>query len=278
MRKIKIITDGAADYSYEKAEAAGIRLIPIKVSFGGEEFIPGVNLSNAEFYEKLKASAELPSTSLINEQIYAEVIEEELRAGNRVFVAALSSKLSGSYAALERAARQIGSPDVAVFDTQSVTVCQQILVDEAVKLAAEGAELCALKERMEVLRGKARLYAVINDVTNLVHGGRLSMAAGLAASALKIKPVVTLKDGFVKAVAKSFGIKRATEAAVGFIKNVDLSRSVCFGHSDCRERLEDFIAAVNKKTGISDRSYCELGPVIGTHAGSGCCGIAYFEK
>lgn len=274
MKKIKIITDGAADYSYEKAEEAGIRIIPIKVSFGGEEFIPGVNLSNAEFYEKLKASAELPSTSLINEQIYAEVIEEELRAGNRVFVAALSSKLSGSYAALERAARQIGSPDVAVFDTQAVTVCQQILVDEAVKIAAEGAELCGLKERMEVLRGKARLYAVINDVTNLVHGGRLSMAVGLAASALKIKPVVTLKDGFVKAVGKSFGVKRATEAAVGFIKNVDLSRSVCFGHSDCRERLEDFIAA----TGINGGRVCELGPVIGTHAGVGCCGVAYFEK
>lgn len=278
MKKIRIITDGAADFSPEDAEALGIRSIPIKVTFNGEEFIPGVNLSNTEFYERLKTSAKLPSTSLINEQIYAEVIEEELSAGNSVFVMALSSGLSGSYAALERAAAQINSPDVQIFDTKAVTILQRLIVEEAAGIAASGANLQELKEQAEALRAKARLYAVINDVTNLVQGGRLSAAAGLAATALKIKPVVAITDGLVKAVGKAFGVRRATDLAIGHIKNVDFGRKIFFGHSDCPDRLGEFAAAVKKKTGIGDCPVYELGPVIGTHSGQGCVGIAYFEK
>ncbi len=278
MKKIKIITDGAADFSPEEAEAEGVRVIPIKVNFDGEEFIPWVNMTNAQFYEKLKSSDKLPSTSLINEQIYAEVIGEELSRGNAVFVMSLSSGLSGSYSALERAAAKINSPDVRILDTQSVTICQHLIVDEAVKIAASGAGLDELKERMEVLKKKARLYAVVDDVTNLVKGGRLSKTAGFAAGALKIKPVVTITDGLVKAVGKAFGINRATDLCVGYIKNVDINHGICFGHSDCPERLGKFMGVVKDKTGIADYPIYELGSVVGTHAGQGCVGLAYFEK
>lgn len=278
MKKIKIITDGAADFSPEEAEAAGVRVIPIKVNFDGEEFIPWVNMTNAEFYEKLKSSDKLPSTSLINEEIYAEVIEEELSRGNQVFVTALSSGLSGSYSALERAAVKINSPEVRILDTQSVTICQHLIVNEAVKIAQSGAGLDELKESMEVLKRKARLYAVVDDLTNLVKGGRLSKTAGFAAGALKIKPVVTIEGGLVNAVGKAFGVNRATDLCVGYIKSVDRSHGVCFGHSNCLERLEKFMKVVKDKAGIADCPIYELGSVVGTHAGQGCVGLAYFEK
>ncbi|MGN1061239.1 MAG: DegV family protein [Candidatus Coproplasma sp.] len=275
---IKIITDGASDISVDAAKELNVRVIPIKVNFSGEEFIPGENLSNEEFYAKLNAAKQLPTTSLINETLYHDVIEEELNNGNQVFVMALSSNLSGSYAALERAVKEINSPSVAICDTLAVTVCQQLLVREAVKIAEGGASLAELKEKVDALKEKVRLLAIVNDVTNLVKGGRLSGAAGFAASVLKIKPVVTLRDGQVKALSKSVGVRHATETIVKAIENVDEDRETCFGHSDCPERLAEFMAAVKAKTVIKTDVIFELGPVVGTHAGQGCVGVAYFEK
>ncbi|MGN0813139.1 MAG: DegV family protein [Candidatus Coproplasma sp.] len=275
---IKIITDGASDISQESAKELGVRVIPIKVNFSGEEFIPGINLTNEEFYDKLNNAKQLPTTSLINEMVYTEVIEEELKAGNEVFVMALSTHLSGSYAALERAAKAINSPNLAICDTLAATICQQLLVREAVKIANGGASLQELKKAIDTLKLKVRLLAIVNDVTNLVKGGRLSGAAGFAASVLKIKPVVVLSDGQIKAVSKSVGVRHATETIVKSVKNVDSAKGMCFGHSDCPDRLATFMAAINEKTEVKTDLIFELGPVVGTHAGQGCVGVAYFEK
>lgn len=275
---IKIITDGASDISEDRAKELGVRVIPIKVNFSGEEFIPGENLTTEEFYAKLNEAKQLPTTSLINEITYTEVIEEELNAGNQVFVMALSSKLSGSYSALERAAKAIDSPSIAICDTLAATISQQLLVIEAAKIAKGGASLEELKRQIDSLKDKVRLLAIVNDVTNLVKGGRLSGAAGFAASVLKIKPVVVLSDGQIKAVSKSVGVRHATETIVKMIKNVDTGRSMCFGHSDCPDRLAAFMTAVNAKTEVKTQDVCPLGPVVGTHAGQGCVGVAYFEK
>lgn len=275
---IKIITDGASDITAEAERELGIRVIPIKVNFSGEEFIPGKNLSTAEFYVKLSEAIKLPTTSLINEVTYTEVIEEELKCGNEVFVMALSSHLSGSYSALERAATAINSPRVAICDTLAVTICEQLLVREAVKIANSGVSLQELKNEVDLLKERVRLLAIVNDVTNLVKGGRLSGAAGFAASVLKIKPVVALSAGELKAVSKSVGVRHATEAIVKSVKNVDTERGMCFGHSNCPDRLAEFMAKVTEKTEVKTDVIFDLGPVVGTHAGQGCVGVAYFEK
>lgn len=275
---IKIITDGASDITAEEEKELGIRVIPIKVNFSGEEFIPGKNLSTAEFYTKLSEAKKLPTTSLINEVVYTEVIEEELEMGNEVFVMALSSKLSGSYSALERAASAINSPRVAICDTLAATICQQLLVREAVKIAKGGVSLQELKKEVDLLKHRIRLLAIVDDVTNLVKGGRLSGAAGFAASVLKIKPVVSLIDGEIKAVSKSVGVRHATESVAKLAKNVDICRGMCFGHSNCPDRLATFMSAISAKTELKTDVVFELGAVVGTHAGQGCVGVAYFEK
>ncbi|MGN0804593.1 MAG: DegV family protein [Candidatus Coproplasma sp.] len=275
---IKIITDGASDFTVEEARELNIKVIPIKVYFDGEEFTPGVNLTDSQFYTKLKDSKKLPSTSLINEETYKEAIEEELNCGNQVFVLTLSSKLSGSFNALQRAVARLNSPDVAICDTLGVTITQNIIVREAVKLANAGATLKELKEQIEAIKGKAKLFAMIDDVSNLIKGGRLSMTAGLAATVLKIKPVVTLENGLLKSIGKPVGVRHAMNSVISYIGNIDRQRAMCLGHSDCLERLEIFAPAVEQKTGLKGLPVYNVGAVVGTHVGRGCVGIAYFER
>lgn len=63
MEKIRIITDSAADLDNIRPE---VTVIPMKISFGSETYLDGVNLSHREFYEKLVESDTLPVTSLVS--------------------------------------------------------------------------------------------------------------------------------------------------------------------------------------------------------------------
>ncbi len=271
---IKLIIDSAADITAEEGKALGIEIIPIKVAFDGTEY---ENMPNAEFYKKLKASKKLPTTSLINEATYKEVIEKNLEGGNSVFVMSLSSGLSGSFDSLKIAAEEIGSEKVAICDSETVAFGYRILAMEAAKAIAGGATLEELSAEIESMKKKVRLFAVIDKVTYLIKGGRLSMAAGIAVTALNIKPVVAV-DKVVKVADKALGFKHGMHRIIKLVNNIDVDREISFGHTDCADKLNDFMKLVKDKLGVSSDNICGIGPVVGTHVGQGCVGLAYFEK
>ena len=57
---VKIVTDSTADIPPQVANELGIGVIPLYVHFGGEVYRDGVDLSAAEFYQKLRSSKSLP--------------------------------------------------------------------------------------------------------------------------------------------------------------------------------------------------------------------------
>lgn len=272
---IKLIVDGAADFTDAEVEKYGVEVIPIKVRFGEKEY---EKIGGSEFYKKLKESKNLPTTSLINEQRYAEAIGKAVEGGNQALVMCLSSRLSGSFNSLQKAAENFGADEVAILDTGSVAGGYKILALEAIKMIEAGLPLAKIAETLETLKSKLRIYAVIDDVTYLIKGGRMSVTAGVVVSALNIKPVVTVEDGKVKMCDKVIGFKRATAKCASLVKNLDASRSACFFHCDCEDKLQGLKSIVSEKHKFSTDEICCVGPVVGTHVGGGCIGFTYFEK
>lgn len=272
---IKLIVDGAADFTAEECIKYDIEIIPIKVRFNDKEYD---NLPNEEFYKLLKDCKKLPTTSLINEQTYRDIIEKTLADGNQALVMCLSSGLSGSFESLKNASENFPKNEVAIFDSGSVTGGYKILALEAIKMIKAGLPLEKIAETLETLKSKLRIYAVIDDVTYLIKGGRLSVTAGVVVSALNIKPIVTVVDGKVKMCDKVIGFKRGTAKCASLVKNLDASRSACFFHCDCEDKLQGLKSIVAEKLKFSTDEICCVGPVVGTHVGGGCIGITYFEK
>ncbi len=67
MANIAIVTDTSSDLALDQAAAAGIRLVPLTVTFGDETFEAVTELSNEQFYEKLTApGAPFPRTAAPN--------------------------------------------------------------------------------------------------------------------------------------------------------------------------------------------------------------------
>jgi fatty acid-binding protein DegV len=64
MPTVAIVTDSASDLPPELATELGIRVVPLLVRFGTQEFRSGVDLSTADFWTRMLApDAPFPTTA-----------------------------------------------------------------------------------------------------------------------------------------------------------------------------------------------------------------------
>lgn len=276
---IKLVIDCASEIMAKEAEELGIISLPMKVSFGDDEYIPGITLTTDEFFGKLKQSKDLPHTSQINAYDYVETLRPLLENGDEVFCMVMSSGLSGSHNSLLLAEKELNNSRLVVFDTLSVTFAYKALVLEALKLIKQGITLSKLKEAMEQLKQKVRLVAIIDNVKYLVKGGRLSLAKGMIVEALNIKPIIAIEEGLVKMKGKAFGYGMAKKSLLKLIQNIDTSYPIYYGHSANVEKGQDFKRFIEDQLHLTFvEPICSIGPVIGTHAGPNCVGLVYFAE
>ena len=156
MANIAIVTDTSSDLLPEQAQAAGIRLVPLTVSFGDETFEAITELTNEQFYEKLTApGAPLPKTAAPNPAAFEVAYREALEAGaDGVVCVTISEKLSATYSSAVQGAASLEQGQVEVIDSMTTTHALAMIVTLAAELArgsATQAEVVArVRESIEV--------------------------------------------------------------------------------------------------------------------------------
>lgn len=278
---VKIIIESATDPAESFKQKFGI--IPLPIFFGEEKFLDGVNITHAEFYEKLRSSKQLPKTSQATPFEYAELFRRETEAGNDVLVLSISQKLSGTYQSAVIAAADFPER-VFVVDTKTVTIASGVLAEYAQRLADSGMGAKELFERITLEREKVRLVAMVDTLEYLKKGGRISKTVAFAGELLSFKPVVSVEDGEVKLLGKARGAKQGNnllEQEIEKAGGVDFSRPVLLGYSGTddsmlRRYIEDFSQLW--KDHVDGFDISEIGSVVGTHAGPGAIAAAFFAK
>jgi len=277
---VKIITDTAADFTPAEAQALGVSMAPMKVMFGEEEYTASFGLTGDEFYQKLAAAKDLPTTSQPSvtrfEELFAACPEDEL------VVILVASALSGTFQSAAIAAQALPEKNIYLVDSASATLGQRILVERAVQLRDMGLTGSQIAKTLEHEKKDIVLIAVIDTLKYLHKGGRLSKTAAIAGGLLGVKPVVTLRNGAIEVLGKERGTARAlkflhtTAEGLGLL---DMSRPSSLAYTGCDPSvLEPLIAELGKDF-ISDNTVTDhIGPTIGVHVGPGAFGIAYFRK
>lgn len=280
---VKLLVDSSSDISREEADALGIDMIPMSISFDGEEYWDGVDLTKREFFEKLIESRELPKTSQINMFRFEERMQALTEDGNDVVAITLSSKLSGTYANAVQAAETFGGK-VHVVDSLNASAGERILVQHALRLIKEGMSAEELVKRLEEARGRIKFIALLDTLEYLQKGGRVSAITAMTGTALHIKPVVSVVDGEVKSIGKAIGSRKGNNLlmqTIGKSGGIDFDMpyaAVFSGLEDSllQKYLEDS-AALWQDEMEHVPSYC-IGSTIGTHIGPGAIGVAFFAK
>lgn len=276
---VRIFVDSTADLIPALREK--VTAVPLTVHFGDKEYADGVEITPDEFYKKLVASKELPTTSQATPYAFSEAFEEAVEAGDTVVAVIISSGLSGTYQSATIAASEFPGR-VFVVDSRNVTISAGVLVEYAFRLLEQGMDAESIAAELTAARGRVRLMAVVDTLEYLQKGGRVSKAVAIAGGLLSIKPIIGINDeGKIDVVAKVRGNKQANAAMNkrALEMDIDFSMPVLLGYTGTSDALlrkyiqESEAFLEGHAYGIS-----VVGPVVGTHAGPNAVAIAFFTK
>lgn len=280
---VRILTDSASDIAQNLAQEWGIKVLPVKVRFGLEEYLDGVTLKPREFYNRLIETDEVPKTSQITPYEYDVEFKAAREAGDELICFTVSSELSGCYQSACLAASEY-EEGIYVIDTKQVCISQYIIVQRAVQLREEGKNAAEIVRIITEEQQDAHVFAVFNTLEYLKLGGRISATAAAAGNLFAIKPVLTIEEGIVKIIGKARGSRRGNNLlseAVTKLGGIDFDRPVCLAYSGfsdevLRKYMDD---SAHLYEGFEDHlQITEIGATIGTHAGPDAIALAFFSK
>ena len=191
MSKVAIITDSNSGITQDEAVKLGIRVIPMPFTIDGEDFEEDINLSQEDFYSKLLADSDV-KTSQPGPQVVMDYWDEALKTCEEIVHIPMSSGLSGSTATALMLSEDYDGK-VCVVDNQRISVTQKRSVLDAIKLANMGKSAAEIKKLLEDDKFHSSIYIMLDTLSYLKTGGRMTQAVAMLGSLLKIKPVLQIQ-------------------------------------------------------------------------------------
>ncbi|NBS27619.1 MAG: DegV family protein [Actinobacteria bacterium] len=272
---IRIVTDSACDLPQHLVDQHGIGIVPLSFRFGDEEFIDRQSLTVSQFWDRCSSSPVLPETAAPSPgQFEAEFRRLASQGATGIVVVSLSSDLSATMQSAELAAKSLaGDISVRVVDSRSASMGQGITAVATAKVAASGASLEEVERAARDFASRARVWGVLDTLENLKKGGRIGGAKAFLATTLSIKPVIEIRNGKVeeggrqrtRSKALAFLATKVREA--GHVSNLAILQAQC---TDFHDLVNDLKSTYRDEIVVGD-----IGPIIGSHAGSGTIGVAY---
>lgn len=274
---IRVIVDSTADLTPQVRER--VVVVPLTVHFGEEEFVDGIDLTGAEFYEKLAVSPVLPTTSQASPYAFSAAFGQAVADGEEVIAITVSSRLSGTYQSAVIAAEDYPG-SVHVVDSRNIALGSAILTEYALGLVDEGRSAEEIVSLLEAARERVRLMAVVDTLEYLQRGGRLSKTAAIAGGLLSIKPVIALVDGEIKVVAKGRGNKQANALMNQQVRaaGIDTAMPMMLGYTGTSSKQLECYCSESGDLWPEGTPRSVVCGVVGTHAGPGAVALAFFAK
>ena len=276
---VAVLTDSTSDIEPGRARALGIDVVPLFVVWGEQSYRDYVDLSRAEFYQKLAREPVLPTTSQPTSQMFEEAFRPHVAAGEEVVCIVISSKLSGTINAARSAAQQFPGAKIMIVDSESVAGglgMQALHANEIAKMGGSVEDILAAVDREKRTQ---RLYACIPDLSYVVRTGRIGKARAVIGTLMRIVPVISLREGEVVAEAQVRTMSRAQETMIDLslrdISDLGNARFLVM-HTNAPALAAEILERLRARLGGAKPrmlDILEAGPVIATHGGPGAVGI-----
>lgn len=292
----QIMSDGACDLTMDLREKYNIEVVPFYVSFDDSNYYKEIDeIGIREVYERMVSDPKTyPKTSLPSVQNYVDAFMSHVEAGRGVICFTITTSLSGSYNSAINAKEIIEEdyPDarITVINSMGATVMQEIHVIEAAKMKIAG---YSYEEVVETVTGKmresGRIFFTVGDLDYLQHGGRIGKLAGMAGTMLKLKPMITLKDGEIESSGVARSRKKSMIKVIEILKKhfensgedpKDYYYYVGFGYDeDEGKEFQKLVDAQLAEMGVTETSsLMQIGATICVHTGPYALGIGLMKK
>ena len=280
MANFKIVTDSCCDFTDEMYRQYDVGCAPLSVLYKGvlhDNFSDEASLK--ELYDGIRGG-DMPTTSAVNPEGWANVMKPALEAGLDVLAIAFSSGLSTTYQSAVIAADELREEfpgrKIIVIDSLCAALGQGLLVWHACQKRDAGMSLEDTAAWVEANKLNVCHWVTVDDLFHLKRGGRVSTTTAIVGSVLNIKPIIKVdNDGKLQSVAKARGRKAAIDTLAKKVAEATDPDTVFIAHGDCPEDAAALEKLVKERCGVKHVHTGYVGPVIGAHTGPGVLVVFY---
>lgn len=284
MGKTAIVADSTCDLSAELLERYQVSIIPLHIILGEEEYRDGVEITPAEIYAWADAHKTTPKTSAVSAPDVEEVLGRVLSEADEAVCFCISESMSASGEMMRVTAAEMGvSERVFVINSENLSTGIGLQVIAAAEMAQEGKSGAEIAAAIEQIRPKVRASFVVDTLTYLYRGGRCSGLSAMAGSALKLHPLISVRDGAMGAGKKYRGkmekvILSYVEDLIPDIRSARPAR-VFITHSGCEEKVVQMVRKRIEELDHFDEILITVaGGVISSHCGPGTLGVLFIAE
>jgi len=285
--KTAVLTDSSCGMTQAEAKKLGVYMLPMPFYINDELFYEEVDLSQEAFYEKLLNDVNIKTSQPLPGDVM-DMWEALLKEYDEIVYIPLSSGLSGSVEAAMLWARDYEGK-VVVVDNQRVSVTLRSSVRDAKLMADKGMSAQEIRKVLEKTKLDSSIYIMVDTLSYLSKGGRLTPAAAAIGTLLKIKPVLQIQGDKLDAFAKARSVKHAKLTMLEAVekdmkkrfKDSDGTKceiAMAFTHNP--DDAEIFKAEVAEKFGLNPNDIV-MNPLalnIACHIGPGALALTISKK
>jgi len=275
------VTDSTANLPMEWVRQYDVRVISLKIQWGSETFLDGVDITPNEFYSRLSHGKSLPTTSQPSVQDFLRVFESLADKADGIVVPLISSGISGTVASAQAAAREFSRLPVEIVDTHIASMGQVLIILAAARAAAQGKSLQEVKRAAEDVAQRLHMFFAVDTLEYLHRGGRINGASRYLGTALNVKPILFFNsEGKIDALERVRTKRKALQRLITLAEEQANGQPVHVGiaHANAPQIAQEFREEVIQRLNCNEIFTVEFSPVIGTHVGPGTIGIALYTE
>jgi len=280
---IALVTDSVCDLPMPFLTQEQIHVVPVRVVFGEDPLLDRVDITPAQFYQRLQTAEEFPKTSQPKPADFLTLYRHLANTHSSILSIHISAGLSGTWQSATVAAKQVSNETgvpIAVIDSRSASAAEGLVVWAAAQAVEAGlsAAQCTVIANYAAQNTDAFIY--VPSIEYFVRGGRLSPLQGRIARLLRLLPILTVKDGNLTPAAKVIGRCSARKRVLQELSKIarGMQRPLfVITHSAALDLAEQARSDILQRFPGSNIWITDTAPAIGSHAGPGGLAVAVLD-
>jgi DegV family protein with EDD domain len=280
-QKIAIVTDSSAYIPEGLKEGLDIHVIPVWLIWDEVNYQDGVDIHPGEFYERLKTSKTLPTTSQPTVNEFENFFLECSKTYDAIVAPLVSSKMSGTIDSAQAAMNKMSGVTIRIIDSLAGSMAHGLVVLAAARAAAAGMVIDEVVNAAKKVQEKVNLFFVVDTLEFLHRSGRISGAKRYMATALQIRPILQFAEGLIAPLSQARTRKKAIAHMLDLVEERLGNRSMaeaCVVNIDCRTDGKSLVETVKDRFKPSLVNLADVSPVVGTIVGPGGLGLAFYPN
>ena len=285
MSRVVVVTDSNSGITQAEAKELGVVVMPMPFYINEEMFYEDIDLTQEQFYAKLAEGGDIKTSMPLVGDV-TDKWDELLKEYDEIVYIPMSSGLSSSCETAYMLSRDYDGK-VQVVNNQRISVTMRQSVLDAKAMADSGRTAEEIKDILEDEKFNSSIYIMVDTLTYLKKGGRITPAAAALGTLLKLKPVLQIQGEKLDAFAKARTVKQAKSIMIEAMKSDFQKRfdspdgakmNLEIAYTFDKEAAEAFKAEVQEAFPNNEIVMNPLSLSVSCHIGPGALAIACSKK